>query len=234
LARSRYGLILKAIREDELAASSSGINVNFYKVSVFTISGVFAGFAGGLFAQISGAATSSMFDAERSFEVIIFTILGGIGTIAGGVVGTFILYLGINIYVSEGFLDIPTIETLSFGLILVLILKYQPRGIVNTGPKLRNALLFGSFWAVLVTFYDAGEFSTEMLDIFNPSWLLQRLFGEKENGLFGLDVWAVEGLLILYFAIGVVIGYYGPDLMQKIRLKIWGVWPNLGKFDPPK
>lgn len=234
LAKSRYGLVLRSIREDELAASSSGININFYKLSVFIISSFFAAIAGGLFTQTLGTASSSIFNPERSFEVIIFTILGGIGTIAGGVIGTFILFFAINIYIDKGFVDIPTIEVLIFGLILIIVLRYQPRGLVNAKSKLRNALFFGTFFAILTAFYDTGVLWPWMSDRLNPAVLLENLFGENEKGLLGINVLVVQGRMILYFLLGTITGYYGPESLQKIRLKLWGVWPNLGKYDPPK
>ncbi len=234
LARSRYGLVLRAIREDELAATSSGINLNFYKLSVFIISSFFAAIAGGLFTQTLGTASSSIFDAERSFEVIIFTILGGIGTIAGGVIGTFVLFFAISIYIDKGFVDIPTIEVLIFGIILIIVLRYLPRGLVNAKPQLRNALFFGTFFSILTAYYDTGVLWPWMSDRINPAIFLENLFGENEKGLFGLNILVVQGRMILYFILSTIAGYYGPESLQKIRLKLWGVWPNLGKFDPPK
>lgn len=234
IAKSRYGLVLRSIREDELAASSSGININFYKLSVFIISSFFAAIAGGLFVQLLGTASSSIFDAERSFEVIIFTILGGIGTIAGGVIGTFILFFALTIYIDKGFVDIPTIEILIFGLILIIVLRYQPRGLVNAKPQLRNALFFGVFIAILTAFYDTGVLWPWMSERINPAIILENLFGENEKGLLGINVLVVRGRMILYFILGTISGFYGPEFLQKTRLKIWGVWPNLGKFDTAK
>lgn len=234
LARSRYGLVLRSIREDELAASASGINVNYYKLSVMVISGFFAAFAGGLYVQTLGSATGSIFEPERSFEVIIFTILGGIGTIAGSVIGTFILIFAISIYIEKGFVEIPTIEILIFALILIVVLKYQPRGLVNAKPQLRNALFFGVIVSILTASYDTGLLWPWMSERINPAVFLETNFGENEKGFVGINVLAVQGRMILYFILGTVAGFYGPEFLQKARLKIWGVWPNLGKFDTAK
>ncbi|MCE7735602.1 MAG: branched-chain amino acid ABC transporter permease [Candidatus Heimdallarchaeota archaeon] len=234
IAKSRYGLVLRSIREDELAASSSGININFYKLSVFIISSFFAAIAGGLFVQSLGTASSSIFVPTRSFEVIIFTILGGIGTIAGGVVGTFVLIFAISIYIDKGFVEIPTIEVLIFGLILIIVLRYQPRGLVNAKPQLRNALFFGVFISILTAFYDTGVLWPWMSERINPAVILENLFGENEKGLIGINILVVQGRMILYFILGTITGFYGPELLQKTRLKVWGVWPNLGKFDTVK
>ena len=59
-ARSRYGRAVKAIRDDEIAASASGINITYMKVLVFAISAFFAGIAGGIFAQYIGSLNPAM------------------------------------------------------------------------------------------------------------------------------------------------------------------------------
>lgn len=234
LARSRYGLVLKSIREDELAASASGVNITRYKLTSIGISGFFASFAGGLFIQVLGSASSSLFIAERSFEVIIFTILGGIGTIVGAVIGTYLLVFGVQFYIERGFIDIPTIEYLIFALILIVVLKYQSRGIINAEPQLRNAIVFSSFFTILVAFYEQGSFLSALSEKINPGTMLQNTFGDLERGLLGIDVGTIQGRMIIYFILGIIMGYWGPDLFQKIRLKVWGVWPSLGDFEPPE
>ncbi len=232
LARSRYGLVLKAIREDEQAASSSGINVSLYKVSVFVISSFFASVAGGLLAQVFGSSTSALFESERSFEIIIFSILGGIGTILGAIIGTFVLFFALSYYIKDGFVDLQTIEVLIFGLLLIIIIRYQPRGLINADPQLRNSLFFGVIFSFLMAFYDTGNMI--IASTWNPAPILQKYLGQGERGFFGMDLFKVQGRMVLYFIVGTVIGYYGPELAQKIRLRLWGVWPSLGTFDPPK
>ncbi|OLS20740.1 MAG: hypothetical protein HeimC2_36080 [Candidatus Heimdallarchaeota archaeon LC_2] len=233
LGKSRYGLMLKAIREDELAASSSGINVGFYKVSVIGISAFFAAIAGSLLVQIGESASSSIFDTERSFQVIIFSILGGIGTITGAVVGAFLLTFSIENYLNEALIAIPTVETLVLSLFLIFSLRYQPRGIIRAQPQFRNSLVFSSVWSVFWVFYESGEIFSSFLKTFDPADILINLFGDNENGLMYIDISVVQGRILFYFIIGVVIGYFFPELYRKVRLKTWGVWPNLGKFDPP-
>ena len=88
----RTGLILYAIREDEISARVSGINTTRYKLLAFGVSGFFAGIAGAIYAHYMRIAGPSNLDLFFSFEAIIWTIFGGMATIYGSVVGVFILY----------------------------------------------------------------------------------------------------------------------------------------------
>ncbi len=246
LARSRYGLVLKSLREDEVAAASSGVNVKFYKVTAYGISAFFAAVAGGLFGQYNGFASGGLFAPERSFEIIIYAILGGIGTIVGSIVGTFMMIIAIKFYLNDAFVDtLPIAETLPLALLLIIILRFQPRGLINVEPQFRNAMIFGGIWSFFLSFFDAGKilkglqsininliFFKRSIDITPGKWLFDT-FGDKESGLMFLDMGSVEGRFVLYFIIGVIIGYFVPEINRKLRLKLWGVWPNLGKFDPP-
>ena len=183
--------------------------------------------------QIGESASSSIFDTERSFQVIIFSILGGIGTITGAVVGAFLLTFSIENYLNEALIAIPTVETLVLSLFLIFSLRYQPRGIIRAQPQFRNSLVFSSVWSVFWVFYESGEIFSSFLKTFDPADILINLFGDNENGLMYIDISVVQGRILFYFIIGVVIGYFFPELYRKVRLKTWGVWPNLGKFDPP-
>mgnify|MGYP001176868230 CR=1 FL=1 len=123
----RIGVILHAIRQDEITARASGINTVRYKLLAFAVSGFFAGIAGGLYVHFIRVAGPGMFDLFFSFQVVLWSIFGGIGTIYGAVAGVFILY--------------PTIEFLSlaeqaepykiiaFGSVLILTLLFMPEGL---------------------------------------------------------------------------------------------------------
>lgn len=123
----RTGIILHALREDEIAARSSGINTTRYKLLAFAISGFFAGIAGGLYAHFIKLAGPSTLELFFSFQVILWSIFGGVATIFGAVVGVFLLY--------------PLMEVLSlfswgeqtrfiiFAIILILTLLFMPEGV---------------------------------------------------------------------------------------------------------
>ena len=123
----RTGILLHAIREDEIAARASGINTTRQKLMAFAMSGFFAGIAGGLYAHYIRIAGPSSLELFFSFQAILWTIFGGITTIYGPVAGVFILF--------------PLLEILSltklgeqlrfiiFSLILIASLMFMPEGI---------------------------------------------------------------------------------------------------------
>jgi branched-chain amino acid transport system permease protein len=88
----RTGIILHALREDELAARASGIYTVRYKLLAFAVSGFFAGIAGGLYVHYIRLAGPSVLDLMFSFQAILWTIFGSIATVYGAVVGVFFLY----------------------------------------------------------------------------------------------------------------------------------------------
>ena len=92
LADSKFGLVLHAIRDDEVAARASGINTPRYKLAVFAISACVAGLAGALFAHFIRIAGPSTLETALSFQVVIWGIFGGVATIYGPVAAVFILY----------------------------------------------------------------------------------------------------------------------------------------------
>jgi branched-chain amino acid transport system permease protein len=123
----RTGVILHAIREDEITARASGINTTKYKLLAFCISGFFAGIAGGLsahFLQIAGPSNLTLF---FSFQPIIWTIFGGIATIYGPVTGVYILYPLMEILR----VSIPQFRMLIFALIVIFVLLFMPQGITS-------------------------------------------------------------------------------------------------------
>jgi branched-chain amino acid transport system permease protein len=120
----RTGIILHAIREDEIAARATGINTIRYKMMAFAIGGFFAGIAGGLLAHFMRIAGPSTLDMMLSFQAIIWTVFGGIVSIYGAVVGVYILYP-----LMEFLRVIPELRFLIFAAIVIVILLFMPEGI---------------------------------------------------------------------------------------------------------
>jgi len=87
LKRSSYGRAFLSIREDEIAAEAVGVNTTRYKVWAFVISAFFAGMAGGLFAHTTGVQLNPVeLGFQKSFDVIIMVVLGGLGSISGAAI----------------------------------------------------------------------------------------------------------------------------------------------------
>jgi branched-chain amino acid transport system permease protein len=120
----RVGIILHAIREDEIAARATGINTIRYKMLAFAIGGFFAGVAGGLYAHFLKIAGPSSLDMMLSFQAIIWTVFGGIVSIYGAVVGVYFLYP-----LMEVLRVVPELRFLIFAAIVILILLFMPEGI---------------------------------------------------------------------------------------------------------
>lgn len=127
LADSNFGIVLHAIRDDEVAARASGINTPRYKMAIFAISGAAAGFAGALFAHYLRVAGPSTFEVALSFQVVIWGIFGGVATVYGPVVAVFLLYPLTEWLGSWG--QFGELRLLIFAVIVLLVLLFMPRGL---------------------------------------------------------------------------------------------------------
>jgi len=123
---SNTGIIFHAIREDDLTARASGINTTRYKLLAFCLSGLFAGVAGGLYVHFMRIAGPSTLELILSFQVIIWTIFGGMATIYGPIAGAFILVL-----LMEFLTVAPEIRMLFFAIIVLLVLLFMPQGLTT-------------------------------------------------------------------------------------------------------
>lgn len=122
---SKKGIILHAIREDEVAVRASGINTTRYKLLAFCLSGFFAGIAGGLYAHIMRTAGPSTLEVALSFQIVIWAVFGGMVSIYGPVAGVFILFPLLE------FLRImPKMRMLVFAFIVLMTLLYMPQGLI--------------------------------------------------------------------------------------------------------
>jgi len=120
----RTGIILHAIREDEIATRASGINTIRYKLFAFIVGGFFAGIAGGLYVHFLKVAGPSTLNLMLSFQAIIWTVFGGIVSIYGAVVGVYVLFP-----LLEFLRVIPELRTIIFAIVVILILLFMPEGI---------------------------------------------------------------------------------------------------------
>ena len=125
ITQSNTGLIFHAIREDELAARTAGINTTRYKLLAFCLSGFFAGISGGLYAHFMRIAGPANLEVTMSFTVVIWAIFGGVVTIYGPIGAVFILFP-----LLELFHFWPKLRMLMFALVILLILLYMPDGLL--------------------------------------------------------------------------------------------------------
>jgi len=122
----RLGIVFLAIHEDEVSARCVGVNTIRYKLLAFSISAFFAGVAGGLYVHVLRIAGPSNLDLMWSFNPIIWTAFGGMGTIAGSVVGVFILYPAMELL-----RFVPHLRMLIYAGIIIAVIMLMPEGIVH-------------------------------------------------------------------------------------------------------
>jgi len=136
ILHSRVGRTLLAIRQNEPLAESVGIDVWRYKLFAFVLSASFAGLAGALYAHYIGFLNPDPFGVDQSLNAILAVILGGSGTLAGPVVGSFAVVL-----LPEYLRIADSYRLITYGFILVVATIFLPRGLVPMlGAAVRLAL----------------------------------------------------------------------------------------------
>ena len=124
LLRSSYGRAILSVRENEIAAESMGINIAHYKIVAFAISSFFAGIAGGLFAHFQSFIDPNSFVFNKSVEVVIMVVIGGMGSLSGAMLGGIIVTL-----LPELLRAFDNYRMVIFPLILIILMLVRPRGI---------------------------------------------------------------------------------------------------------
>ncbi len=130
--RSKHGRAVTAIRDNEIAARATGINVTKYKLLAFTLSATFAGIAGVLYSFSNYTVQSAKFGYNYSIEILVMVVLGGMGSINGSIlVATLITFLNTKLAtILTG--DLAVLQNLLYALILIVIVIY------NNAPALKN------------------------------------------------------------------------------------------------
>jgi len=128
LTRTRLGQAWSAIREDELAASSNGINVPLYKMIAFIIGAIIAGYAGALETHINFYVDPTEYGVARTIQILTFAVVGGTTNVFGPIVGAvFLTALPEIVRQFASYRDVVN------GIILILVIIFRPQGIVGRG-----------------------------------------------------------------------------------------------------
>jgi branched-chain amino acid transport system permease protein len=131
LANSRFGRAMRASAQSENAARALGISVVGIRTLAFAISAGLAGLAGGLFTSLTLFVNFETFTLSTSIELLLMTILGGSGTLAGPVVGTSVLFLA-----GQMLQGLQEWQTFAYGALLAAVLFALPEGVAGTLPRL--------------------------------------------------------------------------------------------------
>ena len=126
IVNSRFGRALKAIRDDEIAAESMGINIARYKVQSFAVSAFMAGIGGCLYAHFLGYINPSDFGFLKSIDMLSMIVLGGLGSIPGAVFGASLLSAA-----PEFLRFMSQYRMLVYGALLVFLMVFRPNGLLG-------------------------------------------------------------------------------------------------------
>jgi branched-chain amino acid transport system permease protein len=157
IMKSRIGLAFKAVHGNENEAKMIGINTSKYKLLAFVISTFFAGLSGGLYAYFIRLIDNSIFSPANSFTPLIMTVIGGLGTVAGPIIGAIFLVAVQQILALPNVVEFlrtslgsyfpevsnvgPPLSYLAIGVILVVIVIFAPKGLEPQFHKLYNYLV---------------------------------------------------------------------------------------------
>ncbi len=127
---SSKGRAILSVKEDEIAAQAMGINTTKFKIITFAIGCGMAGLAGGLYAHFNQFIDPQSFNFSKSFEIMTYVVLGGMGSLSGSIIGTSILiYLpealrGLNSFMKE-------YRILIYAVLLIVMMLFRPKGILG-------------------------------------------------------------------------------------------------------
>ncbi|WP_332065544.1 branched-chain amino acid ABC transporter permease [Bartonella sp. CB189] len=140
LLRSNTGNVLRAIRDDEIAAKTMGINAFFYRIMSFTTGAFFAGIGGALMAALISSIDPKMFNFLLTFNILMTVVAGGLGSVTGSIIGSIIITIALEWFriienpIDLGFICIPGVPGLRmviFSLLLLAIILFWRKGLLG-------------------------------------------------------------------------------------------------------
>ncbi|MEZ5649075.1 MAG: branched-chain amino acid ABC transporter permease [Burkholderiaceae bacterium] len=144
LLRGPTGRAFVAIRDSEVSAQSMGVNLAFYKTLSFAISAAVTGLAGALYAHQIVFLSPEQFTLIVSIEFLMMVVIGGLGALHGAVFGAIFvvglpeLIAGLKDYMPSGLTEQPGLKATLFGIVLILVVLYEPLGIYGRWVKIRT------------------------------------------------------------------------------------------------
>ena len=132
LIRSKHGRAITAIRDNEIAARATGIDITKYKLLVFVISSAFAGIAGVLYSYTKATVRSEIFDYNYSIEILVMVVIGGMGNLSGTMLSAAVITYLNNKLMAVLTGNLAVLQNLVYALILIGIIIY------NNAPALKK------------------------------------------------------------------------------------------------
>lgn len=142
LLRSTYGRAFRAIRDDEIAAEAMGIHLAKHKIYSFVISAFFAGISGALLAMFQTTVQAAAFKSTMTYEILLIVVLGGMGSVTGSVLGSFLFvacsewwlrFLDYEIYLGSFHIPLlrPGFRMVVFSVVIMLVVLFNRKGIMG-------------------------------------------------------------------------------------------------------
>ncbi|MFB3887631.1 MAG: branched-chain amino acid ABC transporter permease [Thermodesulfobacteriota bacterium] len=143
LSRSKQGLAMLAVKQDQDTSEATGVNTFKFKLFALSLSALLAGLAGGVFAFFHVSYyPAHAFSPQWTFDSLFIAYIGGIGTVAGPVIGA-LFYVALRELFS---LILPLqIHTIIFGILFILVIFFMPRGLIEIPQKLKRILSYFGF-----------------------------------------------------------------------------------------
>jgi len=152
IMKSKMGLAFRAIHQNAAEASMIGINTAKYKLYAFVLSTFFAGLSGAIYAHFQRYIHITVFAADNSFKPLMMSVIGGLGTIEGPIIGSAIMVLiddllvNIDPFLNAAFGSLfpavsdvgPSIRFIGLGIFLVIVVVFLPKGVSSLLYKIRN------------------------------------------------------------------------------------------------
>jgi branched-chain amino acid transport system permease protein len=138
LDHSRFGKVLRAVGDDEIAAQCVGVNLTFVKVTAVTLGGALAGIAGGLYAHYTTHIEHSSFTLVLATFAVVYPVLGGLYS----VFGVLLAVVFVQVFLIEVLRFLGDWRSLLFGLMIILAMNLRPQGLLDRATVVRLRALF--------------------------------------------------------------------------------------------
>ena len=134
MVNSTYGRGFIAVADDEIAAEAMGINTTRYKITAFLVGAFFAGLAGGMYAHFKQYIAPQGFGFDRSIEIVVMVILGGMGNTAGVIIAAILLTV-----LGESLRQFGDYRMIIYALLIILLMILRPQGLFTWNWTQRRA-----------------------------------------------------------------------------------------------